>query len=548
MQIKKVLRYTKEYGVRATLNKIYYKIGDRSMKENISAYQSFLNAHPLTEEMKAEQRNTKFSYTPTFSIVVPVYNVEEIFIRELLESVFAQTSSNWQLCFADGSETDALAAVITGYAPGDDRVLYRHLEVNGGISDNTNAAIAMATGEFIVLLDQDDLITEDAVYELTKAVNEHPELECMYSDEDKINADGTVLFFPHFKSDLNIDLLCVNNYITHLFCFKKSLFDRVGGFRKEFDGAQDHDLILRCVDEAKGTYHIPKVLYHWRTHENSTSFNPESKMYCYENGKRAIEEHFKRAGVSAEVSLSENYGYYTPHYLIQGNPLVSVVLTGDGGACEKTKKSIEAISDYRNLEFVFAKSWNEGARQATGEFLLFVKAGTKLSKADSIEELLGVCLRKDAGVVGSYISCGHKVAHAGLMVGNQAVSYSFGGDSTADFGYFYKRVCIHDLSAVALNAMMTSRKLFMEADGFEEMDTDLFSAVDYCLKVRAKSKLVIFQPFSEWQVKKSDREILTLSEKNCLAEKYGELFTGVDPYYNPNFNQQQADYSFRSDN
>ncbi len=548
MQIKKVLRYTKEYGVRATLNKIYYKIGDRAMKENISAYHSFLSRHPLTEEMLKAQRSAEFSYTPVFSIVVPVYNVEERFIKELLASVFAQTAENWQLCFADGSDTDVLRPVITEYAPKDERVIYHHLKKNGGISENTNEAIALATGEFIVLLDQDDLITPDAIYELTKAVNEHPEIECMYSDEDKINSDASVLFFPHFKSDLNIDLLCVNNYITHLFCFKRTLAERTGLFRSEFDGAQDHDLILRCVDEAKETYHIPKVLYHWRTHENSTSFNPESKMYCYENGRRAVEEHFKRMGVSAEVTLSANYGYYTPHYLVQGNPCVSVIVTGEERDCQKTKESLLATSDYTNLEIVFAKTMKEGAIAATGEYLLFLTAGTLVKQPDSVEKLLGVCMREDVGVAGSYITCGHKVAHAGLVVGNQEVNYSFYGDSTADFGYFYKRVCLHDLSAVAENAMMTSRKLYDELGGFEEKDTKLFSAVDYCLKARRHKKLVVFQPFSEWQQKKCERELLSQSEKNCLRERYEAWFMGVDPYYNPNFNQQRADYSFRSDN
>ncbi|MBR1622379.1 MAG: glycosyltransferase, partial [Pseudobutyrivibrio sp.] len=325
-KIEKGLLYLEHYGLKKTVAKTIRKLMGHDQEHY--SYRQFLKENPITEQELEAQRNTVFDYNPVISIVIPLYNTKEQFLIELIQSFTAQTYPHWQLCLGDGSPNEGLEAIIKK-AIGDvwdDRIIYKKLENNTGIAGNTNAAMELATGDYIGFTDHDDLITPDAMYYIAKALNEDGTIEAIYSDEDKIDMESKEYFLPHFKSDFNIDLLCSHNYITHLFVVRADIVRESGGILSEFDGAQDHDFDLRVLEKCKNIYHIPRVLYHWRTHPDSTADHPEAKMYAYENGRRAVENHYKRLGIPARVELDSHLGYYRTIYEWPDTPLLSIVI------------------------------------------------------------------------------------------------------------------------------------------------------------------------------------------------------------------------------
>ena len=260
------------------------------------------------------------------SIVVPVYNTPQVFLRQMIESVQNQSYSEWELCIGNASpENKEMKKILEEYK-NDARIKEVEIPENKGISQNTNRAMEIASGEWIGLLDHDDLLAPNALYEIAKAVNEHPDAEVIYTDEDKVTTDLKEHFQPHLKPDFNLDLLRSNNYICHFFVASRDLIKRVGGFRPEFNGAQDYDLILRCTEQAKQIMHIPKILYHWRVHKASTADNPASKMYAFDAGKRAIEEHLVRCRTKGTVQHTKDLGFYRVKYEVCGEPLVSIII------------------------------------------------------------------------------------------------------------------------------------------------------------------------------------------------------------------------------
>ena len=294
--IKKFFKLIKTQGLRQTLSNIKKGVdeGRISNGEILTKYQMWMNANEPTEEEIEEQKKAKFDYEPKISLLVPLYKTPRNFFEELVESLKEQTYSNWELCLGDGTpkENEGLKDIIES----DKRIKYKALEKNEGIAGNTNECIKLATGDFIALFDHDDLLPKFSLYEVVKAINENPEVEFLYSDEDKITTLDKPRFEPHFKPDFSLDFLRSNNYICHFSVFKKELMEKLGGERSKYDGAQDFDIILRMAeitDEDK-IIHIPKVLYHWRVHENSTSKPGEAKPYAFEAGIPAIEDHLKR--------------------------------------------------------------------------------------------------------------------------------------------------------------------------------------------------------------------------------------------------------------
>ena len=281
------LEFGKKHGLKALLLKSRHKL--QGLDNDYDYGEWYELTRPKEEELAA-QRETRFSYEPLLSIVIPAYRTPEKYLREMLDSILAQTYRNWEVCVANGSpkgEGAIVSRVMAEYTRKDSRFHVSELGDNLGISGNTNAALRMAKGDFIILADHDDTIPEHALYEVAKTINGHPDCDVIYSDEDKLDMDGGALFDPHFKPDFNPDLLTSVNYICHLFVVKRALLDRVGGFRHEFDGAQDYDFIFRCTENAKEICHIPKVLYHWRCHQESTASNPESKLYAFEAGAKS---------------------------------------------------------------------------------------------------------------------------------------------------------------------------------------------------------------------------------------------------------------------
>ncbi|SET18263.1 Glycosyltransferase, GT2 family [Pseudobutyrivibrio sp. C4] len=602
-KIEKGLLYLQHYGFKKTVAKTVRKLMKHDQEHY--SYRQFLKENPITKEELDKQKHTVFKYNPVISIVIPLYNTKEEFLIELIQSFTAQTYPHWQLCLGDGSPEEGLKDIILKATDGtwDERIIYKKLSDNTGIAGNTNAAMELATGDYIGFTDHDDLITPDAMYYIAKALNEDNTIEAIYSDEDKIDMEGKEYFLPHFKSDFNIDLLCSHNYITHLFVVRADIVKESGGILSEFDGAQDHDFDLRVLEKCTNIYHIPRVLYHWRCHPDSTADHPEAKMYAYENGRRAVENHYKRLGIPARVELDTHLGYYRTIYQWPDSPLLSIVIPNMNHV-EDLKACIDSIvekNDYPNVEFVIVENnsteesirnyytqlenrtdikakvvdftkehpdtmgvfnysalMNYGVAHADGEYILMLNNDTRMINADSISEMMGFVRRSDVGAVGARLYFGNNtVQHAGLVLGLGGVANSqFLGSGREQVGYFYRSTCVQDLSALTGACMLTSKSDFESVGGFDESLAVAFNDVDFCLKLRAKNLLCVYTPFSEWYHLESVSRGLDLeddgkkarmeSETEYFMSKWQSVLDKGDPYYNPNLSLTKFDYSFRS--
>lgn len=588
--LKKFICFCRRDGYRAAINRI--KVKFFHSRDDLS-YEQWIKAHAVTSETLEKQRARIFENQPVLSIAVPLFQTKESYLRELIESVLAQTYGNWELCLADGSGAESsLEKLIAPYSCKDSRIKYQLLERNLGISENTNAAIKMASGDFIVLADHDDLLAPEALYECVKAWSEEPEVEVLYSDEDKISMNSKKRFDPHFKSDLNVDLLCSMNYICHLFVVKRKIIEQVGMLRSEFDGAQDHDFILRCVEAAGMVKHIPKVLYHWRCHINSTAANPESKLYAFEAGRKAVEAHYQRMGIPATVEHSTFYGMFRTKYHWQEQPLISILIPNKDHIedLKLCMDSIEKKSVYRNYEFVivennsvqketfayykeleqkghiqviyykgdfnFSKINNVGAEYARGEYLLLLNNDTEIMNPDCLEEMLGHCMRPDVGIVGAKLCYkDDTIQHAGVVIGFGGMAgHAFIESSRFDTGYMGRIMCVQDYSAVTAACMMTKKSVFQAVGGLTEELQVAFNDIDYCLKVRELGLLVVYNPYAElYHYESKSRGMEDTPEKierfNTEVAVFVKRWEGIleagDPYYNRNLTLDKADFSIQ---
>ncbi len=587
--LQKAFGYYQRNGFSATLKKVKKKI----FHEPEITYHVWRKKYLPTQQDLDMQRKA-FASGPKFSVVIPLYKTPERYLREMIESIKGQTYANWELCLCDGSGADSpLTGILEEYAREDKRIRFQTLEENRGISGNTNAAIEMAEGDFVLFADHDDLIPPEAFYEFAKALKEHPKADMIYSDEDKIDMEGKTYFEPNFKPDLNIDLLCSVNYICHLTGVKRELLKRVGGLRGEFDGAQDYDFILRCVEKADFVYHIPKVLYHWRCHIDSTAASPESKLYAFEAGKRALEEHYRRIGVPAAVEHAGYYGMYHSIYHWGEEPLVSVIIPNKDHTedLDKCVNSILQKSTYQNLEFIivennstkeetfayyekleashenvrvvryegdfnFSKINNFGAGYAKGEYLLLLNNDTEIINPECIEEMLGYCMREDVGIVGSLLLYeDDKIQHAGVVIGFGGIAgHTFIGSDRYDLGYQARIVCAQDYSAVTAACLMTKRSLFDEVGGLTEELAVAFNDIDYCMKIRALGKLVVYNPYAKlYHYESKSRGLEDTPQKVArfnrevavFHERWPDILRDGDPYYNPNLSLDKSDFSLK---
>ena len=587
--IQKGLRYLKHYGVK----EFWVRLHERFEPEEVPYGPWYEQYIPTREELE-KQRKKKWNYGPKISIIVPAYKTPEAFLRQLMDSLLAQTYANWELCIANASPEDAsMEYVLKEYAKKDSRILWKKLEENKGIAENTNEAFAMATGEFAGLLDHDDLLAPNALYEVAKALETEPDIDVLYTDEDKVRGDEVLEHFqPHLKPDFNIDLLRSNNYICHFFVVRKSLLEKTGGFRREYDGAQDYDFIFRCTQAAGKIHHIPEILYHWRTHQSSTADNPESKLYAFEAGKRAIEENLRQNGLIGEVSHTKDYGFYRVKYPVQGEPLVSIIIPNKD-AKEDLEKCIQSIlekSSYTNYEILIVENnstgeeifsyykelsensrirllrWkrefnysainNYGAKKAKGDYLLFLNNDTEVISPDWIEEMLGFCQRPDTGIVGARLYFGNNtVQHAGTVIGIGGIAGHMFTDMPRErAGYMHKAAIIQDLSAVTAACMMVKRQVFDEVQGFEEQLSVAFNDVDFCLRVREKQYLVVYDPYVElYHYESKSRGAEDSKEKvrrfqseiEFMRCRWETLLKKGDPYYNKNLSLVKWNYSLK---
>ena len=583
-RIRRILHVTKY------MLKYFFKHGIRGIRtayremDRVGYHQWFLE-HRISQEMLEEQKQQEFQfqYRPKISILVPTYRTPIPVLREMIDSVCAQSYSNWELCIADGSMGDEeLEQTVAEYHDSDNRVVYKKLEENKGISGNTNAALAMATGDYVGLLDHDDLLEPDALYEVVKRLQEK-EFDILYTDEDKVNGDSTKYMDPNFKPDFSIDLFRSHNYITHFFVVKRALISSVGGFRSEYDGSQDYDVMFRCIENSKDICHIPKVLYHWRMIVGSTAENPESKMYCYEAGKKAIESHLERMKIPAKVEMTDMWGIYHTVYEVVGNPLVSIVIANKDltDMLDRCIRSIQEKSTYRNFEFIIVENnsvekktfdyyekiqqefsnvhvvvWedefnyssinNFGVKHANGEYIFLLNNDTEMITPTAMEEMLGICSRDDVGIVGAKLLYEDEtVQHAGVVVGfGGYAGHVFHGVPRNDLGYMMRPRMNCNYSAVTAACLMVKKSIFNEVGGLTEVFKVACNDIDFCLKVREKGYLVVYNAFSEWYHYESksrgyedtpEKKERFRKEVEKFQKRWGDILEEGDPYYNRNF-------------
>lgn len=589
---EKGIQYLKLHGTAALAAKVAGKIRHRNQAAVI--YQKWLPRHlPSRAELEAQRKET-FPWTPTFSVVVPLYKTPEKYLLRLVESLKEQTYPHWELCLSDGSGPDSpLAGLLEKIAGEEPRVRVVSHKTPLQISENTNAAIGIATGDFIAFADHDDELTAHALYECAKAVNENRDTDVIYSDEDKMSMDGHKFFQPHFKPDFNIDLLCTVNYICHLFVARRDLIGRVGMLRKEYDGAQDYDFIFRCVENAERIVHIPKILYHWRSHEDSTAENPESKLYAFDAGQRAVQAHYDRIGVKAEVKKGEFLGLYRTTFLRDHDPLISIIIPNKDHI-DDLKRCIDAIdqrSTYRNYEYIIVENnsteketfafyqqleatnpkvkvvyWsgnfnfsainNFGARYAQGEYFLLLNNDTEIINDDCLEELLGYCTRSDVGAVGARLYYeDDTIQHAGVVIGFGGIAgHCFVQQKRGFTGYCHRIICAQDYSAVTAACMMVKRSAFEQVGGLSEDLEVAFNDIDFCLKLREAGYLIVYNPYAElYHYESKSRGLEDTPEKvarfnreiKTFEERWPDILRDGDPFYNPNLTLDSQDFSLK---
>ena len=563
--------------------------------EKTDDYEQWILKHRPDKKTLRKQKKTVFQKKPLISIVIPLYQTPEPYLRELIDSVKAQSYENWQLCLADGSPDDRLKGFLDRNYGKENRIIYKKLEQNGGISVNTNEAAALATGEYLMLCDHDDTLEPDALYEIVKAINENQEPDVLYTDEDKVSMDGKHYFDPNFKPDYNLFRLRENNYICHIFVVKKSLTDRVGLLRPEFDGAQDYDFIFRCCEEADKVVHIPKVLYHWRCHMDSTAADPESKAYAYEAGRRAIKEHYQRMGIDASVEMTERPGWYRSYVKIQDNPKISIIIPNkdhidDLELClfsltkrstyknyeilivENNSEKPETFEYYKKLpdrypkvkvltwekEFNYSAINNFAAKQAEGRYLLFLNNDVEILTPQWMEEMLQICQQKDVAITGAKLYYpDDTIQHAGVVLGLGGIAgHIMCKASREDPGYFGRTVTVQEISAVTAACMMIRTEDFHNVGGFDETFQVAFNDIDLCMKIRAAGKKIVFTPYAElYHYESKSRGLEDTPEKQfrfdkevkAFEAKWSEQLAKGDPYYSPNLSVTEGNCSLRVD-
>ena len=585
--------YLRRNGLKRTLVRAGEKISEK-MTGRKESYMSWRKKYLPGKEELEQQRKTHFSYEPLISIAVPLYRTPESMLRALVRSLQAQTYRSWELCLSDGSGADSpLTGILAQLSSQDSRIRYVSSDRQLGISDNTNRALEIARGEFVAFMDHDDLLREDALYECVRKINDIPEADLIYTDEDKVDTDGRTFFEPHFKPDLNIDLLCSVNYICHLVVVSRDLLAGVGDLRSEFDGAQDYDFVLRCVERARRVEHIPKALYHWRSHKDSTAADPASKRYAFEAGKRAVQAHYDRCGINAVVSMGAYPGLYRTDYILPDpEPLISIIIPNKDHI-EDLEKCIRSIQqqDYSRYEILVIENnstkeetftyyeqlqaahsnirvlfWdkpfnyslinNFGAANARGEYLLLLNNDTQMLGGDCLAQLVGPALRPEVGAVGARLYYPDRtIQHAGVIIGYGGIAgHAFQNMPASANGYFSRIICASDLSAVTAACMLVKAKVYRQLGGLDGAFRVAFNDIDFCLRIRERGLLVVYNPFAElihYESKSRGYEDTPgkisrfNNEADRFLKKWPDILTKGDPYYNPNLSLDRNDFSLK---
>ena len=580
----------KNDGLEATWRKIDFRI-KLMTKGDVWKIRSDI---PLKRELKA-QKTATFPYMPKISIIVPLYNTPQKFLKEMIDSVYNQSYSNWQLVLADASDKDLPYIKSTVDSYNDSRIVYEKLAENKGISENTNKGFALADGDYLALLDHDDVILPNALYENVKAINETG-AQVLYSDEITLDGELKHLIQFHFKIDYAPDFLRGVNYITHFLVFERKLFEQVGAYEDaRFDGAQDFDLTLRLSEKANKVHHIPKVLYYWRGHAGSTANDMSTKMYAFEAGRAAVQAHLDRIGLKGQVSIQKYPGSYRTVYEVEGNPQVSIVIPNkdhiedlsrcidsifalggwdnvqvivvENNSTEKetfeyyekiTAQNSKVQVVYYNGGFNFSAICNFGVQYATGDHILLLNNDVEFVSENFVKEMLSYSQRADVGAVGAklYYPDGY-LQHAGVIIGiNGSAGHSHKGlaDARNNTGDMYRLVTTQNYLAVTGACLMVKTDLSKQFPLDEENFAVAYNDVDFCLRLYEAGYLNVFTPYSEgvhYESKsrgldETDKPNLRYEgEKARFAEKWQKYFNYGDPYYNPHFTLLYENYGYK---
>lgn len=578
---RKFLKESKAQYVNTKKSLVWLK--KKLTRNEYADYDTWLRIMRVSRQELFAQRKTKFSYAPKFSVVVPLYHTPAKFLKDLVRSMMYQSYANWELCLVNASPEDVhLTSLLENWAMRDKRIRVIRLEKNLGIAQNTNAGIEASTGEFIAFLDHDDFLEPYALFCYVDALNKDKTIDVFYSDEDKTDEYAAHYFYPHFKSDFNIDLLHANNYMCHFLAVRKSLVDTVGGLNEKFDGAQDYDFVLRLTENTKKIYHCPRILYHWRCSNQSTAASQGNKMYAIHAGKAALNAHYKRIGWNARAQEGAVDGWYQTKFTLKEEPLVSILIpnkdhTDDLDVC---LNSFFERADYQNYEFIIIENnsvlpetfayyekiekehdnvkvvyWeagfnysainNFGFKFAKGDYIMLLNNDVELITPDIFQSMLGFCMRPEVGIVGAKLLYNdHTVQHAGVLVGAGGLAdHVFKGIHEDDPGYMGRAISSQDVSAVTAACLLVKRSVYEEVGGLEEEFQVAFNDVDFCLKVRKAGYLIVYdadvklfhyESKSRGMEDTTDRFIRFGNEMMLLNSKWDILSTFVDPYYNPN--------------
>lgn len=584
--------------IRGVLAKLDYKKIERKAMARYGT-ESFPD-----EARAKEERETVFDRMIKISILVPLYNTPEPFLRDMITSVLNQTYQNWELCLADGSDTEhgEVGRICREYLEKDSRIVYQKLLKNEGISGNTNECLKLATGEYIGLFDHDDILHPSTLYEYVKAVNEQ-DADYIYCDETTFkNGDINKMLTMHFKPDYAVDNLRANNYICHFSVFAKRLLEGEELFRSRFDGSQDHDMILRMTDRAKHIVHIPKLLYYWRCHEGSVASGIDAKPYVVAAAKGAVADHLRRHGFT-HFQITSTRAFETIfkiRYEIIGDPMISIVIPNKDHAAD-LKRCITSIlekSTYENYEIVIVENGSEtkeifdyytslkeyanirvvtyekpegqngfnysavnnfGVKQTKGDYILLLNNDTEVITVNWMEELLMYAQREDVGAAGAKLYYGNKtIQHAGVVLqlgAHRTAGHSHYGQSRENLGYMGRLCYAQNVSAVTGACLLVKKSLFEEVGGLDESFAISLNDVDFCLKIREKGLLNVFTPFAElYHYESVSRGLDDSGEKAerynresaHFREKWKTVLEKGDPYYNPNFSLDRSDFALKT--
>lgn len=519
-------------------------------------------------------------YCPLISVIVPVYNVASIYLEECIESVLNQTYDNFELVLVDDCSTNKETIATLEKYKNHEKVNIIFREKNGHISESTNTGIEAANGEFISLLDNDDVLDINALYYTVLALNENKKLDMLYSDEDKIYFNGQ-FYFPHFKPDYSPDTLLSSNYICHFTTLRKSIVEKIGGFRSEYNGSQDYDLFLRFTEVTTNICHIPKILYHWRMIPSSTATSGDSKNYAYIAGQRALEDALKRRKIDGKVKLIGTPQMYEIEYLYKKEPKITIIIPTKDRAnmldkClnsiysktkyknfeiivvsnnSKEKKTFNLLEKYKNehknfsymtldCQFNYSYLNNEAVKKAHGEYIVLLNNDIEIISGDWLSKMVGYAMQKHIGCVGiKLLYPTLTIQHAGVVLGGGGIAaHAFIGTGDDNFGYFGRLVSVYDYGAVTAACLMVKKSKFNEVNGLDENLKVAYNDVDFNMKLLEKGYYNVLLPF----VKAIHYE--SVSRGNDLSKEHRERFINEITYMTDKWKEKILKDRFYNDN